>query len=572
MPYSSNTIVASGLTANVSVPFGYIEQSDVNVTLNGTVVPQNTLVWTAPGTILLPSIPTAGTVIVVSRTTSATALDVQFQDPSVLQGTDLNTALLQLLYIAQEAYDLGNASNAELATITTYVNTAMASAAESATAAAGSASAAAASAAAAFVSQTTEATLAALVQSYSNSAAASAAAALLAVGPFTFQGSWDASAGTFPGSGTAAKASLWTVSVGGTVGGVVWTIGQDIIALKANPSTTVYATNWLQTPGTSGGTGVTSTQVDTALGFTPASNAITVTGAGLVTGGGDLTANRTLTVTAAVAADIVTGTDTTKALTAAALAGVIGTAAGNLVKLDGSAKLPAVDGSQLTNLPSAGGKQANSKVFLTSGTWTKPAGYGANSIVKISAWGGGGGGCSATTSSNLAGGAGGAYNEWWFPLSVLPSSLAIGVGAAGGGGGASLNQAGTAGGNTTVGSLFTVLGGAGGDIVGSGAPATIALSIGGVEAKPEWSGGAGALKTGPVPAGNAFYGGGGGGTVLAVTGGTSLAGGAGASSVSGTPSPGSFPGGGGATSSGGGSFAGGAGGGGQVIITVFDGA
>jgi len=32
----------------------------------------------------------------------------------------------------------------------------------------------------------------------------------------------------------------------------------------------------------------------------------------------------------------------------------VGTAANNLVKLDGSAKLPAVDGSQLTNLPSGG--------------------------------------------------------------------------------------------------------------------------------------------------------------------------------------------------------------------------
>ena len=31
----------------------------------------------------------------------------------------------------------------------------------------------------------------------------------------------------------------------------------------------------------------------------------------------------------------------------------VGTSAGNVVQLDGSAKLPAVDGSQLTNLPAA---------------------------------------------------------------------------------------------------------------------------------------------------------------------------------------------------------------------------
>ena len=42
----------------------------------------------------------------------------------------------------------------------------------------------------------------------------------------------------------------------------------------------------------------------------------------------------------------------------------VGTAANNLVKLDGSAKLPAVDGSQLTNLPGASG------VLLADGTVT----------------------------------------------------------------------------------------------------------------------------------------------------------------------------------------------------------
>lgn len=47
----------------------------------------------------------------------------------------------------------------------------------------------------------------------------------------------------------------------------------------------------------------------------------TLTAAGLVTGGGDLSANRTFTVTAALAADVRTGTDTTKAMTAGALMG-----------------------------------------------------------------------------------------------------------------------------------------------------------------------------------------------------------------------------------------------------------
>ncbi|MEW4466303.1 hypothetical protein AB1K62_00545 [Parasphingorhabdus sp. JC815] len=48
----------------------------------------------------------------------------------------------------------------------------------------------------------------------------------------------------------------------------------------------------------------------------------TITGSGLVTGGGDLTANRVLTVPKASPADVATGTDDTKALTALALSGL----------------------------------------------------------------------------------------------------------------------------------------------------------------------------------------------------------------------------------------------------------
>lgn len=45
----------------------------------------------------------------------------------------------------------------------------------------------------------------------------------------------------------------------------------------------------------------------------------------------------------------------------------VGTAANNVVQLDGSAKLPAVDGSQLTNLPSSG-ITLGTPVATTSGT------------------------------------------------------------------------------------------------------------------------------------------------------------------------------------------------------------
>ncbi len=58
------------------------------------------------------------------------------------------------------------------------------------------------------------------------------------------QGTWDASAGTFPGSGTAQAGASWIVSTGGTVGGEVFTANDRIVAITDNASTTVYASNW----------------------------------------------------------------------------------------------------------------------------------------------------------------------------------------------------------------------------------------------------------------------------------------------------------------------------------------
>ena len=60
------------------------------------------------------------------------------------------------------------------------------------------------------------------------------------------KGTWDASVGTFPGSGTAQAGESWIVSVTGTVDGVAFTAGDRIIAILDNASTTTYASNWFK--------------------------------------------------------------------------------------------------------------------------------------------------------------------------------------------------------------------------------------------------------------------------------------------------------------------------------------
>lgn len=60
------------------------------------------------------------------------------------------------------------------------------------------------------------------------------------------KGAWDASAGTFPGAGVAQAGWSYIVSVAGTVGGVAFVVGDRIVCILDNASTTTYASNWLK--------------------------------------------------------------------------------------------------------------------------------------------------------------------------------------------------------------------------------------------------------------------------------------------------------------------------------------
>jgi len=60
----------------------------------------------------------------------------------------------------------------------------------------------------------------------------------------TYKGDWDASAGSFPGGGTAQTGAMYYVSVGGTVDSVSFAVGDNIVATVDNASTTTYAANW----------------------------------------------------------------------------------------------------------------------------------------------------------------------------------------------------------------------------------------------------------------------------------------------------------------------------------------
>lgn len=60
------------------------------------------------------------------------------------------------------------------------------------------------------------------------------------------KGSWAANAGTFPGSGTAKAGWTYIISVAGTVDGQTFAVGDRIMAIVANASTSTFASNWFK--------------------------------------------------------------------------------------------------------------------------------------------------------------------------------------------------------------------------------------------------------------------------------------------------------------------------------------
>jgi len=69
-------------------------------------------------------------------------------------------------------------------------------------------------------------------------------------GGLIFKGGWDASGGSFPGSGSAEKGWYYKVTISGTVDSVDFQVGDTLFAEVDNASTTTYAGNWFKVDNT----------------------------------------------------------------------------------------------------------------------------------------------------------------------------------------------------------------------------------------------------------------------------------------------------------------------------------
>ena len=62
-----------------------------------------------------------------------------------------------------------------------------------------------------------------------------------------YKGDWNAGSGSFPGGGSAQTGWFYYVSGAGTVNGIAFAVGDNIVATTDNASTSTYASNWSNT-------------------------------------------------------------------------------------------------------------------------------------------------------------------------------------------------------------------------------------------------------------------------------------------------------------------------------------
>lgn len=102
MPFSYVTYTGDGSNRNFAVPYAYIAEDHVTVTVDGEEV---TFTWLNASTVRTDTAPANATQVEVRRTTPKAEPLVDFEDASTLTESDLDLFSAQLLYIAQEAYD-----------------------------------------------------------------------------------------------------------------------------------------------------------------------------------------------------------------------------------------------------------------------------------------------------------------------------------------------------------------------------------------------------------------------------------------------------------------------------------
>jgi hypothetical protein len=396
---------ADGTANSWAIPFNYLSTEHVGLFVDG--VEDETKTFLTASSLAATSVPTNGASVLVKRTTPRDTLITEIPNSGSYRGQDLNNQSLQALYIAQEAYDaltsvfsldatdnkwdgdnknikdVLDPTNDQDAATKAYVdsinasdiatiNAALASVTTLAAEALTSKNAAATSASSASTSETnssTSATASAASEANAetaktdaetaetNAVAAQTAAETAKTGAETAETNAGSSATASAASATAAAASATASSTAQTAAETAQTAaeaaktGAETAETNAEAALTSFNGVWCGVQAsdpTNDANGDPVTEGDfywnsasKALKFHNGTTFVTYS----ASSGGDVSGPASSTDDAIAQFDGTTG----KLLKDGP---AIGTSANNIVQLDGTGKLPALDGSALTNLPS----------------------------------------------------------------------------------------------------------------------------------------------------------------------------------------------------------------------------
>jgi hypothetical protein len=129
MATTSNTYTGNGSNKLFSITFPYLDTSDIDVYLNGTLQTITTQYSFANATTVeFVAAPANGAVILLDRSTDDQTLQATFFPGSSIKANDLNFNFDQVLYLAQETANISNAASANVGAANTNASAAVATA------------------------------------------------------------------------------------------------------------------------------------------------------------------------------------------------------------------------------------------------------------------------------------------------------------------------------------------------------------------------------------------------------------------------------------------------------------
>jgi Phage T7 tail fibre protein len=167
-----NNYVGNGSTVLYSFTFPYLRESDVKVTINGTLTTSYT--FANATTLQFNTAPANGAAIRIYRSTDDSTLLATFYPGSAIRSQDLNENFIQNLYVTQESVNFAAGANTRATTALANANTAI----STANAATSTANTASSNAAAAVSTANTASSNASAAVSTANTASSNAAAAV----------------------------------------------------------------------------------------------------------------------------------------------------------------------------------------------------------------------------------------------------------------------------------------------------------------------------------------------------------------------------------------------------------